>query len=92
MAKAKPRNLGKIRRLYLDDPGYIDVIRTPDGSKTRWFGGEIAKVHDHVVAPVVWMVNAGGLPFGLEWLSHCSDEDVWYVRRIDDDPREVPID
>lgn len=92
MAKAKPRNLSKVRRMFLDDPGYIDVVKTADGTKTLWFGGEIAKVSDLIVAPLVWMQNAGGLPFGLDWISHCTEEDVWYVRKIEDDPREVPID
>ena len=92
MAKAKPRTVTKARRMFLENPGMMDSVRTPDGSKTVWKGGDVGKVCDDAVTPILWMQNNGGLPFGIDWMFHCDDENVWYVRRIDDDPREVPTD
>lgn len=92
MARATPRTVSKLRRLFCDNPGWLSVQDTPDGGKTTWKGGRIAKLMDEVVPAVAWMQNNGELPFGIRWLAHCDRDNAWYVSRIDDDPNEVPLD
>lgn len=92
MAKATPRTIAKLRDLFEANPGWLDVQDTPDGDKTSWKGGRIAKLLNEVVPIVKEKDQNGELPFGINWLAYCKRDNAWYISRIDDDPNEVPLD
>lgn len=77
-----------IRRLYLDDPGVIEIDYARKGSDEhtfRWSGGDIVAISGHVAPVFACMQNDGALPWKLEWIARNPVEELWYVRKVEDE-------
>lgn len=85
MAKACKRNTNAIRRLFIDNPGWVDCEPGGHGEHVyRWNGGEIAAVRDECVGPMIWLDNLDCLPWRLDWIQHDLEHGRWYIRRRPD--------